>query len=118
MPETVGTLLDSLTERKLVKLRAGIAREAERLTVELRLVDDALARKRSGSPANDEKLTRTDLLAHVAEVGRPVRPGEMQAILAGKGIVRTPEAVRVSLNRLVKDGKLVRDPDGLFAVQR
>jgi hypothetical protein len=116
VPETVTSLLDSLPERKLVKLRAGIAQEIGRLTVELRMVDEALTRKHSGIAGADEKLTRTDLLAHVAATGRPVKPAEMQQILAAKGIVRTPEAVRVSLTRLVKDGKLVRTEDGLFAV--
>lgn len=126
--ETLGELLMGQSERKLQKMRDGITTEINRLGIELKFVDDALAKKRSRSgrsdaqvrPANGGRpvdgLPRSQLLQYVVEVGHPVTVADMRAVLAGKGIVRRAEAIRNSLVRLETDGKLVRTPDRKFAV--
>jgi hypothetical protein len=96
------------------------------------MVDEALARKRrlnltprpneeaggseNGKSSRFEGLKRDDLFRYIAEVDKPVKPAEMQQVLAEKGIQRTTEAVRNSMTRLVRDGKLIRYADGRFGV--
>jgi hypothetical protein len=132
---TVSDLLAAQTERKLTRMREGIIGEMDRLRTELKLVDEALSRKRK--PREDasqprpqseviaarvsrdgrfDGLPRDELLALVAEFGSPVKPAEMREFLMGKGIVRKTEAVRVAMNRLVQAGRLTRSAEGRFAV--
>ncbi len=107
--DTLTELLIAQPERKLQKLRNGIVTEIERLGVELRLVDEALTRKRSRGRSDEA-------LAHIKEIGHPVKPPEVREVLVTKGIVRKVEAVRTAMTRLVSDGLLERTHDGRFAV--
>jgi hypothetical protein len=135
---TLTDLLMSQTERKLTRMREAIVAERDRLGTELKLVDEALARKQRGKqPRTDEQrkpkpsnggaakspadgrfegLSRDALYEYVAEYGQPVKAPEMRDYLATKGIVRNVEAVRVALVRLTRDKRLTRYPDGRFAV--
>ena len=62
-PTTLGELLAAQGERKLEKLRRGIAEEINRLGTELKIVDDALNRKRREKlVAAREKPVRADLV--------------------------------------------------------
>jgi hypothetical protein len=124
---TLSGLLKAQPMGRLVKLRKGIVAEIDKLNDELRHVDAAMESKRSEMVAPQERtakkrtnggLPRSELLKHVADIGRPVKPPEMRDALAAKGIDRTVEAVRISLARLQRDGSLVRDADGSFAVPR
>jgi hypothetical protein len=136
---TLSEMLAAQSERKLQKLREGITAEITRLGAELRIVDDALARKqrreKTPAPIREQTptvilaesvqrrrgsngkagLARTELLGYILAVDKPVTTAEVQTILAGKGIIRTVEAVRVAMSRLEGDGSLVRLPDGRFA---
>jgi hypothetical protein len=130
--DTVTELLVSQTERKLQKLRDSIVAEIQRLGLELKLVDEALNRKRSrardavpvartpqvksGKGHAHDGLPRSELLVYVTEMKRPVKPSQVRDHLATKGIVRRVEAVRNGLIRLERDGTLTRLPDGRFAV--
>jgi hypothetical protein len=134
MPDhsSVSDLLLAQTERKLVRMRAGILNEIDRLRIELKMVDEAIGKKKprtakaepatsapaqttnGGKPADG--LSRAELLLHVSEVGHPVKAAEMRDVLATKGIFRRVEAVRNGLVRLEGDGKLVRDSEGRFGV--
>jgi hypothetical protein len=102
--------------------------EIQRLGLELKFVDEALNRKRAQkgdetarrkvagrmNPVTTETrgqgkgLPRQDLLALVAAVGHPVKPGELREILASKGIERNVESIRTALKRLLADGELNR----------
>jgi hypothetical protein len=135
---TISEMLAGMPERKLHKMRGSIVTEINRLGIELRMVDDAIAKKTRGkaekraavdrgtasetngrteSSGQFEGLPRRDVLAHVVEMKRPsVRPQDVQQHLAAKGIVRTVEAIRVALTRLAADGALVRTADKGFAV--
>jgi hypothetical protein len=130
---TVTELLISQTDRKLNNLRGSIVSEITRLQGELRLVEEALRRKRARSvhdtgahvsnvttngsgTTSFEGLPSHDLLAYVREVDKPVSASEMREVLEAKGITRTTEAVRTALTRLRKRGLLVRASDGRFAV--
>jgi hypothetical protein len=128
--DSVTELLIAQNERKLHKLRAGIVAEINRLGGELKLVDDALAKKRSRSSAaatrsspaegsngaSREGLPRTELFEYVTEMGKPAKAAQVRDFLLAKGIVRRVEAVRNGLVRLERDGALIRTPDGEFAV--
>ncbi|MHB8651341.1 MAG: hypothetical protein ACYDBR_14390 [Gaiellaceae bacterium] len=137
-PTTVSELLATVSERKLAKMRGGVVEQIERLGLELRLIDDALSKKRPQRVREDdgsvaiqrvakrngarvaggqfEGLSRLDLLGYVSEMKRPVRPPEVRDFLVTKGIVRTSEAIRVALLRLHKSGMLDRLQDGTFVV--
>lgn len=124
---TLTAMLLDLSEPKLRRLRDGTRDELQRLSQELRFLEDVLARKQGAKEraevigpesangrAND--LPRSDLYAYVVEYGKAVKPGPLSRFLATKGVVRRPEAVRNGLNRLVADKKLVRLPDKSYAV--
>lgn len=132
---TLTELLLAQSEKKLHKLRTGVMAEINRLGIELRLIEDAIAKKtkaktqdtaqagrrgengRSAERAQTgtfKGLSRGDLLEHMRAVRRPVKPAEMQPILAEKGIAKNVEALRTAMHRLAKDGKLRRLDDGRF----
>lgn len=134
--DTVTELLIAQTERRLNRLREGIASEINRLGTELKLVDEALVRKkfrvrdeapRPGAAAGNsgagkggkrfEGLPRSEVLTVVAAMGRPVRAAEVRDELMTKGVVRRAEAIRNALIRLERDGSLFRTAEGLFAVR-
>lgn len=128
---TLSGMLAAQGERKLVKLREGIVEEIDRLRIELKIVDDALGRKRrdkttvensdrssrqtSGSNAG-EGLPRTVLMAHIRDIGqREVTPSDVQAYLTLRGVDRSIEAIRTAMGRLARDGALERE-NGHFVV--
>lgn len=125
--ETLTEMLIGQPERKLLKLRHGIHNEITRLSMELRLVDEAIARKhaRGGQvpsasrPTNGhaDGMSRRDYYDALVEMGRPAKPVELREFLIAKGIDRRTEAVRNSLMRLVDDGALDKRDDGTFAVR-
>src|SRR5436190_8304845 len=94
---TIRGLLEAQSDRKLHSMLEAIKQEIQRLALKQRMIQDVLtdrAQREAAKPvANRERargqfngLSRDDLLAHIAEVGRPVKPAEMQEILASKGI--------------------------------
>jgi hypothetical protein len=113
--------------RRLLKIRNGLTGQIEKLQGELAMVEEVIEEKRSEAPTvrreadsnggKFEGLPRSELLKHVREVGRPVKPAEMRDALAAKGIDRRVEAVRNGLMRLVKDGDVKRTRDGKFVVK-
>jgi hypothetical protein len=124
--DTVTGLLAAQTERKLEKMRQAIVSEQHRLNLELRLVDEALERKRArsaegrSSPKRNVRqsdgLARGELLVHVANMNRHiVKAAEVKSYLATQGIERSVQAVRNGLVRLAGDGALTQTPEG-FAV--
>jgi hypothetical protein len=132
--DTLTELLVDQSERKLKKLRANIVGEIERLGVELKVVDAALAQQAraadpnrpvrgrgrkdaNGSTGRFDGLSRRELFEHALEMNKPAfKPTDLRDYLITKGIVRRVEAVRNSLVRLVEDGLLERTSDGQFAV--
>ncbi len=135
--DTLTDLLIDQPERRLKRLEKNLIGELARLGDELKVVQQAIARKASAANSNGvapiaprkkavgntgptgrfEGLSRQDLLRHAEQMNRPVfRAPDLQQYLATKGIDRRVEAIRTGLGRLAKDGLLVRTPDGAFAV--
>jgi len=129
-PGTLTDLLISQTERKLTTMRNGIRDEIDRLSIELRLVEDAIERKRQRNDARPKPvptpgevgrfdgLPREALLTYVEMMNHPsVSPAEVrQYLIDGFGIERSVEAIRNGLVRLQGDGSLIRLPDKRFAL--
>lgn len=116
-----------MSEPKLRKLRDGTRDEIQRLSNELRFLEDALARKQGAKARVDAvptvtaasgrstDLSRDALHAYLVEYGEPAKPKTLADFLATKGIVRSQQAVRNGLVRLMRDGRTVLLPDGSYA---
>lgn len=129
VPKSVVELLVAQPEDVLHQMMDGLKAEIDRLQAERALVEVALSRtarrRRSPSSSSERETTprtasaglkRADLLLAVAEHGRPVSPLEIAEKLRSRGMDIATAAVRTGMSRLVKDGKLTRLGEGLYAV--
>lgn len=124
-----GALAASLGEERLAELRDQLTDEIHALQLELTFVEAALSarprRNRSASrqskPSNGASgrfagIKRENVLALVKSHGQSVKPAEMVSLFAARGQETNVEAMRTALNRLVKDGSLVKLDPSTFAV--
>jgi hypothetical protein len=121
---SIADLLRAQPQEELEAMAKGMRDEIARLQRDLEIVETALAplsrrrnRPSNGSNANlGPGLKRDDLFRFVAEQGRPISPTEMREILVNQGYDIATSAVRTGMSRLVKDKRLVRLEDGVYAV--
>jgi hypothetical protein len=118
-------LRDQHPEEELRVMAEAMRAEIARIQRDLEIVETALtprgrrSRSRTGSSMNGHRgtsLKREDLYRFVAQQNRPVTPSEMRQILVNQGYDIRTSAVRTGMSRLVRDKKLVRIEEGLYAV--
>lgn len=112
---SVTDLLAEQPEEALLRMREAAKEQLDRLTVEIQMIDQALARKsRRGSPGG--RLTRQQVYDVVAQAGRPVKPAEVHQLIVEAGVNASANSVRNHLARMHEDGELGRLDDGSYAV--
>ena len=129
-PKSVVDLLAAQPEEVLREMEDGLRTEIARLQGELGLIEAAVNRTASrrrpprtpattgetGRSSGGGGVKRADLFHIIAEQGKPVAPAEMGLILRAKGFDMATSAVRTAMSRLVADGKLIRQGEGLYTV--
>ena len=72
------------------------------------------SRAKQEGAATFSGIKREDVFKLVREQGRPVRAVDVAGLFAERGRETNTEAMRTALNRLVKDGRLVKPDAGTF----
>jgi len=126
-----GALVTSLGEERLAELRDQLVGEIDALQLELTFVEAALKPSRRSRPANGSRegkrsgnapgrfagIRRDEVLEVVRSHGRDVKPADVVTLFAARGQETNVEAMRTALNRLVRDGALVKRDPSTFAVR-
>jgi hypothetical protein len=115
-PRSVVDLLAEQPEEALRAMRERAAVELARLSVEVRQIDEAIAKKARKSRASGSKrLTREQVLDAVIRADRPVTAAEVYELLSAEGVATTPNSVRNHLLRLVElHGALEKTGEGNY----
>ena len=122
-PRSLTDLLAEQPPEQLETMLETARKELARLSLEVQLIEQALARhsrkNRGGrrTRAGGDRITRDQVFEAVEGAGEPVTPSDVVEALAARGLTATPNAVRNHLLRLVQQNQwLIRLDDGRFAV--
>lgn len=116
-PRSIVDLIAEQSEDSLRQMLDSFEAEHARLTVEIALVKEALARKTRKPRTGGGRLTRDQVHGIVWMSEQPLTAAEVRDVIGATGVAVTLNAVRNHLNRLVDDDhRLIRYPDGRFGM--
>lgn len=116
-PRRIVDLVAEQSEDALRQMRDTAKAEIARLTVEVEIYEEALARKTRKKRTGGGRLSRDQVHSIVWMSDKPLTAAEVQEEIARQGLTVTLNAVRNHLNRLADDDhRLIRLPDGRFGM--